>query len=80
MRRRKMTKKEIIIRSNSSLSILLTVLFIALKLLGKITWSWFWVLSPTLIPIFIGIIAFVIGIILFILNNKARKVDKKETK
>ena len=25
---------------------LLTILFIALKLLGKITWSWVWVLSP----------------------------------
>lgn len=24
----------------------LTVLFIALKLLGVITWSWIWVLSP----------------------------------
>lgn len=25
---------------------LLTILFIALKLMGYITWSWFWVLSP----------------------------------
>lgn len=24
----------------------LTLLFIALKLLGKISWSWWWVLSP----------------------------------
>ena len=24
----------------------LTILFIALKLLGKISWSWWWVLSP----------------------------------
>lgn len=24
----------------------LTILFIMLKLLGKITWSWVWVLSP----------------------------------
>jgi hypothetical protein len=24
----------------------LTILFIALKLLGYITWSWYWVLSP----------------------------------
>lgn len=42
---------------------LLTILFIALKLLGKITWSWWWVLSPTLIPLAIGIsFAFVITI------------------
>jgi hypothetical protein len=25
---------------------LLTIVFITLKLLGKITWSWWWVLSP----------------------------------
>ena len=28
---------------------LLTLLFIALKLLGVISWSWWWVLSPILI-------------------------------
>lgn len=30
---------------------LLTVVFIVLKLTGDIDWSWFWVLSPTLIPL-----------------------------
>jgi hypothetical protein len=29
---------------------MLTILFIGLKLTGYITWSWFWVLSPTIIP------------------------------
>lgn len=37
-------------RSSSSTGIgftgLLTILFIALKLIGAITWSWWWVLSP----------------------------------
>lgn len=28
----------------------LTILFIALKLLNVITWSWWWVLSPIWIP------------------------------
>jgi hypothetical protein len=28
----------------------LTILFIGLKLMGKITWSWLWVLSPLWIP------------------------------
>jgi len=39
--------------SNSSISSgginfseLLTIVFITLKLLGKIDWSWWWVLSP----------------------------------
>jgi hypothetical protein len=30
---------------------LLTTVFITLKLLNVITWSWWWVLSPILIPI-----------------------------
>jgi len=44
---------------------LLTIVFIVLKLLGKITWSWWWVLSPIWISaiIFIGIL-----IIVFILH------------
>ena len=33
---------------------MLTVLFIALKLLNIIAWSWFWVLSPILIPVLIA--------------------------
>ncbi len=37
----------------------LTLLFIALKLLGKIDWSWWWVLSPIWITTLI-----VIGIVL----------------
>ena len=31
---------------NASLSVLLTVLFIGLKLTHVIAWSWLWVLSP----------------------------------
>lgn len=39
---------------------LLCLLFIALKLTGHITWSWFWILSPLLIPFIIGIIVILI--------------------
>lgn len=42
---------------------LLALVFITLKLLGKITWSWLWVLSPIWIPILI-VIALVIIVIL----------------
>ena len=31
----------------------LTIVLITLKLTGHIDWSWFWVLSPLLIPVFI---------------------------
>ena len=41
---------------------LLTLLFIALKLTGHITWSWWWVLAPTWIPVvlFLLRVAFVV--------------------
>jgi hypothetical protein len=41
----------------------LTILFIALKLLNKITWSWLWVLSPLWITAIIVIIILIIIII-----------------
>lgn len=43
-------KKQTIVSSSASSGIgftgLLTIVFIVLKLLGKIDWSWVWVLSP----------------------------------
>ena len=39
---------------------LLTIVFITLKLLGKINWSWWWVLSPVWIRIII-----MVGVLLF---------------
>jgi hypothetical protein len=42
---------------------LLTILFIALKLLGAITWSWWWVLSPLWISAILGVILLAIVII-----------------
>ncbi len=42
---------------------LLTILFIALKLLGKISWSWVWVLSPLWIPVAVSIILIIIAFI-----------------
>ena len=40
---------------------LLSLLFVALKLLGHINWSWWWVLSPLWAPLVIAIV-----IVLFI--------------
>ena len=54
-----------IINNNSSGGIgfagLLTIVFIVLKLLGKIDWSWWWVLSPIWISILLVVAAVVIG-------------------
>ena len=40
---------------------MLTIVFIVLKLTNVIPWSWFWVLSPVVIPTIIGII--LVGIV-----------------
>lgn len=42
---------------------LLTVVFITLKLIDKIDWSWWWVLAPLWISfiIFLGVLAIVLG-------------------
>ncbi len=41
----------------------LTIAFIILKLLGKISWSWVWVLAPTWIPIAFGLLIVLIVVI-----------------
>ena len=53
---------------------LLTIVFIVLKLLGKIDWPWIWVLAPLWIDLIIGIILIVIAVIIFI--PKRRKKNK----
>ena len=40
---------------------LLTVLFVGLKLTNVITWSWWWVLSPLWMPVFLFMIILIIG-------------------
>ena len=52
--------------SGSSIGILdvLTIIFVVLKLCNVIDWSWWWVLSPALIGIALGIIMLIIYIAL----------------
>jgi hypothetical protein len=42
---------------------LLTVAFVVLKLTPVIYWSWWWVLSPTLIPLGLILLLFVFALI-----------------
>lgn len=42
------------------LTTILTIIFVVLKLVGVIDWSWWWVLSPTLIDIGLTIIVLII--------------------
>ena len=60
-------------RNSSSLGIgicgVLTIVFIVLKLVGVINWSWLWVLCPLWIDILLTVIVLVI---IAIIDDKAR--------
>lgn len=62
-------KDKIVVNTVPSIGFLqiLTIVFIILKLLGKITWSWWWVLAPLWIPVAFGLFLFILVMsILFI--------------
>lgn len=48
----------------------LTIVFVVLKLVGVINWSWLWVLCPLWIDILLTVIVLVI---IAIIDNKTRK-------
>ena len=52
----------------------LTILFIALKLCGTITWSWLWVLSPLWIGLAVGIVtlAIISSVSVFLLSREKK--------
>ena len=49
---------------------LLTILFIGLKLGGVISWSWFWVLSPLIFSVTLGLLIFAVVIVWFVFLGK----------
>lgn len=52
---------------------LLTIIFIVLKLLNIINWSWWWVLAPLWLPVgIILIIALILIIIGCVMNKKLK--------
>ena len=49
---------------------LLTIAFIVLKLIDKLSWSWLWVLAPIWIPTaFWLLVIIIVFVIAFIINN-----------
>lgn len=52
---------------------LLTIVFIVLKLLGYINWSWVWVLAPLWISWIIGIVFILICVAIIYFCNKKGK-------
>lgn len=49
---------------------LLTIVFIVLKLVGTINWSWWWVLSPIWISAGLGIGILIIFVIIAAIRSK----------
>ncbi|PST43546.1 hypothetical protein CYV15_08700 [Riemerella anatipestifer] len=52
---------------------LLTLVFITLKLIGYIGWSWWYVLAPIWIPIAILLIIFMIWLIVMLIKEANKK-------
>ena len=63
----KMETKRTVVKSGTSLSTLLTVAFVVLKLCKVITWSWVWVLSPIWISWGIALVVIVIVLLIALL-------------
>lgn len=57
---------------------LLTLLFIALKLLGVIDWSWVWVLAPIWISVVIVLLILAGGVIWAVISTSDHKRESKE--
>lgn len=59
----------------------LAIIFIVLKLVGVIKWSWWWVLSPFWIGLIIYVLIW-IGVVLYVVHdeNKYKKKDQGKWK
>ena len=68
-----MNKKETVTSSGGiGFAGVLTIVFIVLKLVGVINWSWVWVLSPLWITF---IVAFLFAIIAITVVNRVQRRD-----
>ena len=62
------------------LSSVLTIIFVVLKLVGVINWSWWWVFSPTLIDIGLVVIILIGFAIYEVHENKSISKKGKQDK
>ena len=51
----------------------LLVVFITLKLIGKIDWSWWWVLAPAWMPVGIVLVVLVIMVLVMVIMERLSK-------
>lgn len=58
----------------------LTIVFVVLKLIGTIDWSWWWVLLPEIIAAVFYLIAFIAGLMsVRSTKSRCRSIEKKLT-
>lgn len=62
--------KTVIKKQALSLGTILTIIFVVLKLVGVIDWSWVWVLAPVWIGAIISLVLVLITVIAAIIVNK----------
>lgn len=53
----------------------LTIVFVVLKLVGVITWSWWWVFSPLLIELGLSLIVLIIYAIYIVHDSKKNEFN-----
>lgn len=60
-----MDREKIEINFGFPIATVMFLIFLVLKLIGKIDWSWWWVTSPLWIPLVIALIAVIVFFIFF---------------
>ena len=66
-----------------SLPLLLAIIFMVLKLCGVIAWSWFWVVSPIVLPIILFVGFFLLWlcfVIIYHLCDEIYRIIKNKIK
>jgi uncharacterized membrane protein YqjE len=58
---------------------ILALIFITLKLMGYIKWSWLWVLSPIWIPLAFAALMLVLSLLLGLAGHIVRQRHNKKT-
>lgn len=59
-----MEEKNVRVNGGLGLGGILTIIFVIFKLLGKITWSWWWVFAPVWIELGIVVIILIVYLII----------------
>lgn len=65
-----MNEKSSVSASGIGVTGLLGVVFIVLKLVGVINWSWWWVLSPFWISLILGLVLIGVAVVLNIIADR----------